>query len=96
MVDPVDNYGNALFSKSGSLPPMEQHEKEIYHLHKEITVAFEESTRTHNVDWLKCFWEIMMEESNLSKQQLIDLMLDEFNRGNTISKEMLQSILENS
>ena len=71
-------------------------EDELQRLHHEITAAFEESTRDNNKDWLRYFWEIMMEESNMSKQQLIDLMLDELNRGNETSRAMLQSILENT
>lgn len=73
-----------------------QTEEELQRLHHEITAAFEESTRDNNKDWLRYFWEIMMEESNMSKQQLIDLMLDELNRGNESSREMLQSILDHT
>ena len=71
-------------------------EEELQRLHREITAAFEESTRENNKDWLRYFWEIMMEESNMSKQQLIDLMLDELNRGNESSRAMLESILDNT
>jgi hypothetical protein len=71
-------------------------EKELQKLHREITAAFEESTRANNRDWLKYFWEIMMEESNMSKQQIIDLMLDELNRGNESSHAMLKSILDHT
>ena len=73
-----------------------QTEEELQRLHREITAAFEESTRENNKDWLKYFWEIMMEESNMTKQQLVDLMLDELNRGNESSHEMLKSILDNT
>lgn len=73
-----------------------QSEEELHNLHREITAAFEKSTRENNKDWLKYFWEIMMEESNMTKQQLVDLMLDELNRGNPESREMLQSILDNT
>lgn len=79
------------------MPTAQYHtEEELQKLHREITAAFEESTRDNNKDWLKYFWEIMMEESNMTKQQLIDLMLDELNRGNDTSHEMLQSILNNT
>lgn len=79
------------------MPTTQYHtEEELQKLHREITAAFEESTRDNNKDWLKYFWEIMMEESNMTKQQLIDLMLDELNRGNDTSHEMLQSILNNT
>ncbi len=75
---------------------MQQSEDDILRLHQEITAAFEESLRLKNDDWLKYFWQIMMEDSNLSRQEIIDLMLDEFNRGNSCSKDMLRSILDHS
>ena len=71
-------------------------EEDLHKLHREITAAFEESTRNNNKDWLKYFWEIMMEESKMSKQQLIDFMLDELSRGNSESREMLESIIHNT
>ena len=65
-------------------------------LFHEITAAFEKSFNENNTDWLKYFWETMMEESNMSKQQLIDLMLDELVRGNDFSRKMLESILNHT
>lgn len=73
-----------------------QSEEELHNLHHEIASAFEKSTRENNKDWLKYFWEIMMEESNMNKEQIIDLMLDELNRGNEESKDMLQSIIDHT
>lgn len=75
---------------------LHQSEDEILRIHQEITAAFDESIRANNQDWLKYFWQIMMEDSNLSRQEIIDLMLDELNRGNSCSKEMLRSILDHS
>ncbi len=71
-------------------------EQDLQKLFCEITAAFEESVRSNNKDWLKYFWETMMEESNMSKEQLIDLMLDELSRGNEDSRKILQSILEHT
>ena len=71
-------------------------ENDLHKLHKEITAAYEESMRKNNKDWLRYFWEIMMEESNMTKQQLIDFMLDELARGNVESKAMLESIVDNT
>ena len=75
---------------------MERTEQEIYQLHQEITFAFEESMREGNKDWLHHFWQTMMEDGNLTRQELIDFMLDELNRGNSGSEEMLRSILAHS
>lgn len=75
---------------------LHQSEEEILRIHQEITAAFDESVRANNQDWLKYFWQIMMEDSNLSRQEIVDLMLDELNRGNTCSKDMLRSILDHS
>ncbi len=75
---------------------LQQTEDEILRVHQEITAAFDESIRANNQDWLKYFWQIMLEDSNLSREAIIDLMLDELNRGNSCSKEMLRSILEHN
>ena len=71
-------------------------EDELNILFKEITAAFEKSYDENNTDWLRYFWETMMEESNMTKQQLVDLMLDELVRGNTSSRKMLESILNHT
>jgi hypothetical protein len=87
--------GPSILGIPRSVPTMmPQTEDEILRIHQEITTAFEESTRANNADWLHYFWQIMMEDSNLSRQEIIDLMLDELNRGNSCSKDMLRSILE--
>ena len=75
---------------------MSRTEQDIYRLHMEITRAFEECTRTHNRDWLVHFWEVMMDEANMSRQDVIDLLLDEINRGNRESEMLLRSILDNT
>ena len=71
-------------------------EEDLQALHREITAAFEKSTHENNTDWLEYFWEIMIEESNLNKQELIDLLLDELARGNTHARNMLESILNHT
>ena len=71
-------------------------EEDLQALHREITAAFEKSTHENNTDWLEYFWEIMIEESNLNKQQLIDLLLDELARGNSHARDMLESILNHT
>ena len=71
-------------------------EEDLNVLFQEITAAFEKSYNENNTDWLRYFWETMMEESNMSKQQLVDLMLDELVRGNTSSRQMLESILNHT
>ena len=71
-------------------------EEDLQALHREITAAFEKSTHENNTDWLEYFWEIMIEESNMNKQQLIDLLLDELARGNASAREMLESILSHT
>jgi hypothetical protein len=38
----------------------------------------------------------MMDEANMSRQDVIDLLLDEINRGNGESKDLLRSILDNT
>ena len=71
-------------------------EEDLNVLFQEITAAFEKSYDENNTDWLRYFWETMMEESNMSKQQLVDLMLDELVRGNSSSRMMLESILNHT
>ena len=71
-------------------------EEDLQSLHREITAAFEKSTHENNTDWLEYFWEIMIEESNMEKQQLIDLLLDELSRGNSYARDMLESILNHT
>lgn len=75
---------------------MRPEEEDLQSLHREITTAFEKSTHENNTDWLEYFWEIMIEESNMNKQQLIDLLLDELARGNENAREMLESILNHT
>ena len=76
--------------------PLRPEEEDLQALHREITAAFEKSTHENNTDWLEYFWEIMIEESNMNKQQLIDLLLDELARGNASAREMLESILNHT